>query len=314
MAREHARILTRIWDPESDFRNRSADAQRLYFLLLSQRSLNHAGVLPLTVKKWANCCAGTTADDIWSALKELAEERYVVVDADTEEVLVRSYIRNDGVAKQPNILKAALRLASEVESPKLRAVLAGELRRLHLEHADRVADAISGTLPKTPSEPIPKDSPNPKSTVDNPVDNPVDKNPSGTPPEVIGEPFDQNAGIGERGVVISSSVVDHFGGSRVGAHARDAPRAAQQPPRKPRCPKHAALPDDDPGPNCLACRDARLAAERQSTDSHRDRTTTIRACPFCDGEGSRREPGRRTLITPKIRCNHQREQVTTDVP
>jgi hypothetical protein len=39
----------------------------------------------------------------------------------------------------------------------------------------------------------------------------------------------------------------------------EPPRPA--PGRRPRCARHAGLPDDDPGPPCLACRDARLAAE-----------------------------------------------------
>lgn len=43
--------------------------------------------------------------------------------------------------------------------------------------------------------------------------------------------------------------------------ARD--RATNPPPpgSRPRCSRHARLPDDDPGPNCVGCRDARLAAE-----------------------------------------------------
>lgn len=43
-------------------------------------------------------------------------------------------------------------------------------------------------------------------------------------------------------------------------------RGATPPPgSRPRCQRHAHLPDDDPGPNCVACRDVRLAAEKQTT-------------------------------------------------
>lgn len=31
---------------------------------------------------------------------------------------------------------------------------------------------------------------------------------------------------------------------------------------RPRCSRHRNLPDDDPGPNCIGCRDARLDAEK----------------------------------------------------
>jgi hypothetical protein len=195
MARDHARLLTSIWDPTSEFRQLPADAQRVYMLLVSQRSINHAGVLPLTVRKWANCSPDTTVEDVWSALKVLAEERYIVVDQDTEEVLVRSYIRNDGVAKQPNVLKAALRLAEAVESPKLRVALASELRRLGMEHAGEVADALVAAIeaPAADSEPNPSVNPSPS--------------PSGTLPFASTEPLGQNAGVGEGEVVISRSVV-----------------------------------------------------------------------------------------------------------
>lgn len=48
-----------------------------------------------------------------------------------------------------------------------------------------------------------------------------------------------------------------------GGGARE--RAATPPPgSRPRCQRHGHLADDDPGPNCVACRDARLARERAS--------------------------------------------------
>ncbi len=40
-----------------------------------------------------------------------------------------------------------------------------------------------------------------------------------------------------------------------------------RPPMKPRCPRHKHLPDDDPGPNCVGCRDARVAAEQAEKPS-----------------------------------------------
>lgn len=41
-----------------------------------------------------------------------------------------------------------------------------------------------------------------------------------------------------------------------------AARPAPPPGSRPRCTRHAHLPDDDPGPNCVGCRDARLERER----------------------------------------------------
>ena len=67
MAREHARIQCSIWRPGDDFRERSPEAQRLYFLIVSQPQLNNAGLIPLMVNKWARCSAHTDASDIEKA-------------------------------------------------------------------------------------------------------------------------------------------------------------------------------------------------------------------------------------------------------
>lgn len=167
MAREHARILCRIWS-DPDFKRRSEGAQRMYFLLLSQRLLNHAGVVPMTVQKWANCAADSDVAAVHRHLEELEQHDYVVTDAGTEELLVRSFIRNDGVAKQPQVLKAALRLACEIESPGIRLVLAGELRKLGKGAADRIADLIEPNF----AEPL-------ANTLPEPIEQPAETLPEG---------------------------------------------------------------------------------------------------------------------------------------
>lgn len=160
MARDHARILCRIWE-DAEFRACSPEAQRLYFLLLSQPTLNHAGVIGLTLRRWARCCDKTEISDLEGALAELEAARFLAIDEDTEEVLIRSFIRNDGVAQQPNVLKTALLEAAAVASARLRAVLAGELRRLPAKPEDTpkmrypdphaVADVIDpGPVPDPP--------------------------------------------------------------------------------------------------------------------------------------------------------------------
>jgi hypothetical protein len=135
MARDHGRILCRIWD-DPEFRALSVDAQRLYILLLSQPTLNYAGITGLTFKRWARCCNSSTVGEIEKAIAELADSRFVALDDDTEELLVRSFIRNDGIATQPNMLKMALREAQQTASLQLRRVLAAELRRLPLKPPD----------------------------------------------------------------------------------------------------------------------------------------------------------------------------------
>lgn len=141
MPRDHGRILSSIWrDP--DFRRLQPEPQRLYLLLLSQPNVNNAGVLPLQVGKWAKGCESTTEEEILRSLQALSRADFAYFDDDSEETFIRSYIRNDGILKQPNILKNALRCSEAVESAYLRAAIAIELRRLGRVDADSTADSM----------------------------------------------------------------------------------------------------------------------------------------------------------------------------
>ncbi len=131
----HARIKCAIWR-DTDFRELTVDAQWTYQRLLSDSSRNHAGVLALTRKRWIGSAAGMTAERLDVALSELVDTHFIVMDEDTEEVLVRSYMRHNDVAAQPNVLKAALRQAKGVESLALRGALAHELRLLPAKPED----------------------------------------------------------------------------------------------------------------------------------------------------------------------------------
>lgn len=127
--RRHAQIFTRIWDDE-DFVSLPPSEQRLYLLLVSQRNLNYAGVVPLTERRWARYSSQTGEQDIRDALDGLAHRRYVVVDTQTQELLVRSFVRNDEVWKQPKLLTLALREALDTTSQELRSALSAELHRV----------------------------------------------------------------------------------------------------------------------------------------------------------------------------------------
>lgn len=145
-------LLCRIWDDE-DWKGLSPRGQWFYALLVSQANLNRAGVIALTTRRWAKFAQGpNVAEQIASAMTELVNAEFIVVDHDTEELLVRSLMRNGGLIKYPNVLKRALREATEVLSPRLRAVLVVELRRLKHPDADLAADAIE----KGEANPFPK--------------------------------------------------------------------------------------------------------------------------------------------------------------
>lgn len=146
MARSEGRILTSIWS-DKDFVARTPRAQRLYLFLLSQPDLGHAGVIPLRVRRWSRPAAGLDEAQIRDELAELAEARFVVIDEDAEELLVRSLMRNDRTYRQPNVFKAAVKEIRGTCSPTLRAVLLEELRRLPLDDmSEDVAGLAEGLI------------------------------------------------------------------------------------------------------------------------------------------------------------------------
>ena len=132
MARAFGRILSSIWD-DQDFLDLDAEAQRLYMFLVSQPNLNHAGLLPLTVRRWAAKAKRLTAKQLRQSLADLDAAGFLVVDEDTEEVLVRSFVRRDEVYKQPRVMGAAVSGALEISSRRLRRALLAEMYRLPLD-------------------------------------------------------------------------------------------------------------------------------------------------------------------------------------
>lgn len=95
MARNHARVLTAIWSDE-EFVCLSMDAQRMYLLLLSQPDLTPCGALPYIPKRWARLCPDTTSEGVGLAVCELEHARFVLVDRDTDELVIRTFVVHDG--------------------------------------------------------------------------------------------------------------------------------------------------------------------------------------------------------------------------
>ena len=120
MARTRATLHTSIWNPDSDFRFRSAAAQRMYFLVLTQGDLSLCGVLPLTIDRWNRLASDTKPSGIRRALDELVEHRYIVIDDKTQEVWVRTFTQHDGVLRQPNVVVSMSRDFDAIQSESIR--------------------------------------------------------------------------------------------------------------------------------------------------------------------------------------------------
>lgn len=133
MARSEARLL---FDVMEGLKGLEIESKVLYFALLVEPTVNQAGVGALRERRWAKDTE-LSMEATQRALQDLEAGRYVFVDFDTEEVLVRTLIRRDGVADKPNVLWAACRAAEQVKSPKLRRELAEELRKLPPKPPDK---------------------------------------------------------------------------------------------------------------------------------------------------------------------------------
>lgn len=128
MARDYARIMTAIWR-NKEFRALSEQQQRAYLFLVTQPDISAAGVLPLRVRRWADCSSTSTPDGLAQVFKELEAGRFIVVDWDAEELLIRSFIRWDGGYNNPKRRPVIVRAASEVESAVISHHLATEFKR-----------------------------------------------------------------------------------------------------------------------------------------------------------------------------------------
>ncbi len=153
MARDHARIWLSIWS-DDDFRALPPEAQHLYFVLVTSPSLNYAGVADWRPGRIAANAAGWTAAAVRSAGDCLVRGLYIVVDDDSEEVLLRSFIKHDGLLKNPNIAVSMSLAFGGVASPTLRGVIVHELKRLHDAEPDLKGWAkVAGLLDRKSVDP-----------------------------------------------------------------------------------------------------------------------------------------------------------------
>ncbi len=129
MARTHAAIRLDIWG-DDDWRSLSMNAQYLYLHLLASPTLNYAGVADWRPARIAGMSAGTTRDLVEAAAAELEAALFIIVDNDTEEVLIRSFLKHDGLLHKPNVAKAMVAAYTKTVSATLRGVIVFELNRL----------------------------------------------------------------------------------------------------------------------------------------------------------------------------------------
>ena len=144
MARDRANIRVDIW-ADQDFRDLTGEAQRLYLQLTTHPTLNYAGVCEWRPGRLAAMARDLTAGSIERAGRELGERFFIVVDEQTEEVLVRSYVKHDGLLKQPKLVVSMTNAYAAIASKLIRNVIAFEVQKMHDREPNMAAWKVTQT-------------------------------------------------------------------------------------------------------------------------------------------------------------------------
>ena len=129
MARKYAALrLDMLADVK--FRALTGGAQRLYMTLLAHNTLTYCGVADWRPKRLAHYTSDSTVESIEAEGAELAAGLFIVIDEDTDEVLIRSYIKYDEVMRQWRLAASLAASFGSIVSDTIRAVVVDELEEL----------------------------------------------------------------------------------------------------------------------------------------------------------------------------------------
>ncbi|WFN94151.1 MULTISPECIES: hypothetical protein [Gordonia] len=324
MARDYAQIRLDIWG-DDEWRKLTPGAQHLYFALLTSPTMTYCGVVDWRPGRIAAGAAGWSAMAVRAAAAELIDGLFIVVDEDTEEALIRSFVKHDGLLRNPKVSVSMANAFAAVASSTLRGVIVHQLHRLRDAQPDLKAWGVEKV-----TEILDRESIDPSSLLDELGEGfgveDGDAYPEGQGdhlgeryPLGLGEglPHHLPQGLGE-GLGVTQGETDPQG---LGVDSLPAPAPAptassivggyvtgerhlesdtdrdDPPPRN--CPDH--LGDPNP-PNCRACGEARqrleawqarraeLANEARKADLQRQaevERAAIDRCDLCNDDGYR---------------------------
>lgn len=283
---DHARIGLDIWG-DDEWLDLPPDAQHLYFVLKTMPP-SFCGAGDWHPGKIAARAKGWTADAVCSSAQVLVDGLFLLIDTNTEEFLLRSWIKHDGLYKVPNMAVSMANARALLASRLLRGVVVHEVQKLQKAQPDLTSwarDTVAKMLTQkavNPGEvewpkvaPNPSPNPPPKGWV-NPSPNPratESPNPGANPgptPSPTPAPFTP---LLQEGYV---SQLTHLGGSH------------EEP--SPFCAAHQSF--NGTIPNCPPCGDARKAHAAWKQDEvarkRRENAAAAKAmqdCDHCDEAG-----------------------------
>lgn len=146
MAREFSKTNLTIWQ-DAEWRDLPWPAQHVYKMLWEHPSLSYCGVVDWRPAKLLGWGAGWKREHMDAAIDCLRARHFIVIDDDTEECLIRSWIRWDGLIRQPRLAVSLSKAFAEVGSNVIRGAIIHELRKLR----EREPDAHGWTKPNVAS-------------------------------------------------------------------------------------------------------------------------------------------------------------------
>lgn len=129
MAREHAKIRLDIW-ADGEWRDLDVECQHLYLLLLSHPTLSYVGVADWRPGRIAQLAKGLTPEGVRETAARLEALRFILTDDESEEVLIRSFVKHDGLLKQPKMAVSMANAFGATASNPIREVIAFEVQKL----------------------------------------------------------------------------------------------------------------------------------------------------------------------------------------
>jgi hypothetical protein len=129
------RVYRGVWfDPQ--WTTLTGAAQWLYLALITSPHVTASGILVWAPPRLAQLAARTSVADVIEAAAELSAADYLITDADTDEALIRAYVRHAAVLRNRNTATAIRRQYHGCRSARIKGVLVHELNRLAVERPD----------------------------------------------------------------------------------------------------------------------------------------------------------------------------------
>lgn len=163
MARDHARIHVDIWG-DDDWLDLSVEAQMLYYTLHTSPGLSLCGAGTWQPKRLAQKSAGWTVERILAAAAELSRALFLVIDESTDEFLLRSWVKHDGLWRTPNMAVSVANARAELASRVLRGVVVFEVTKLRKSNPESTSwekDSVVKMLSQRAIDPADLDPYNP---------------------------------------------------------------------------------------------------------------------------------------------------------